>query len=101
MVPVTTTPARWRLRRRAPYLAKASRSPNLALRPSYVAPHLRAQLELRTTSPLVVVFRAGDLGSPHFLANFLSTVRQLLECRALVRSEFTNPVKAVARWRAS
>jgi hypothetical protein len=80
---------------------KVSRSPNLALSSSYVAPHLRAQLDLSTTSPLVVVFRAGDLGSPHFLANFLSTTRQLLECRGLARSEFTNPVTAVARWRAS
>jgi hypothetical protein len=100
MIPLTTTSPAWRLVRRPPYLLKASRSPNLSLRSSYVWPHLRTQLDLRTSAPLVIVLRTGDLGRGYFVRNFLRTTRQLLKHAALPRCEFTNPPTAVARWEA-
>lgn len=101
MVPLTTTPPAWRLVRRPPYLVKASRSPNLSLRSTYVWPHLRSQLDLVTDVPLTMVVRSGDLATGHYLGNFLQTTRQLATHPALRECEFTNPATAVARWRAS
>lgn len=101
MVPLSTTPPAWRLMRRPPYLLKASRSPNLSLRSSYVWPHLRTQLDLITNVPMTMVVRTGDLASEHFLRNFLRTTRQFLTHPTLAVCEFTNPATAVAKWRAS
>lgn len=101
MVPLTTTPPLWRLVRRPPYLMKASRPPNLSLHSTYVWPHLRAQLDLATDVPLTMVVRSGDFAAGHFLENFLRTTRQLVTHPALPGCEFTNPAKAVAKWRAS
>lgn len=101
MVPLTTTAPVWRLMRRPPYVLKASRPPNLSLRSTYVGAHLRTQLDLRTHAPLVVVVRTADLGQARFLRNFLQTTRQLVTHVALARCEFTNPPRAVTRWRAS
>ena len=101
MVPLTTTPPVWRLIRRPPYLLKASRSPNLSLRSTYVWTHLRTQLDLVTDVPLTMVVRSGDLATSHFLGNFLETTRQLVKHPALPGCEFTNPATAIARWRAS
>jgi hypothetical protein len=101
MVPLSTTAPVWRLMRRTPYLLKASRPPNLSLRSSYVWPHLRAQLDVMTGVPLVVVVRTGDFERPYFLKNFLRTTPRLAPHPALARCEFTNPAAAVARWQAS
>ena len=101
MVPVTTTRPVWRLTRWPPWVVKASRPLNLALRSSYVWPHLRAQLETTTAVPLVVVVRTGDLGRPRFARNFRRTTRAMLAHPGLARCEFTDPPTAVARWQTS
>ena len=101
MVPVTTTPAVWHISRRTPYLVRTSRSPNLSLDPSRLGPHLEAESARRTAAPLAVVFRAGDLAEPAYLANFLETTERWLGCAGVEGLEFTDPGTAVERWRAS
>lgn len=101
IVPLTTTAPVWRLMRRAPYLIKSSRSPNLLLRSSYVWPHLRAQLNLKTKVPLVIVLRTGDFAKTHLFRNFLQTTQQFLKYPALADCEFTHPANAIAKWQAS
>jgi hypothetical protein len=98
MIPVSTTRPAWRLVRRAPYIMKASRSPNLALNTSYVWPHLAKQLARPDDAPLVFVFRSGDLGTPRFKRNFDSTTRLLTRHPALRYCVFTNPAAAIEHW---
>ena len=100
MVPVTTTAPLWRLRRHPPYLIKASRAPNLALSSSFVWPHLRDQLNLKSKVPLVIVVRTGDLSKSGCLENFLQTTNHLVKHPALADCEFTHPASAIARWQA-
>ncbi|ULA62714.1 MAG: hypothetical protein LZF86_50094 [Nitrospira sp.] len=100
MLPLTTTPPTWRPMRTPPYVRKASRSPNLSLRSTYVWPHLRAQLNIATDVPLTMVVRSGDLAAGHFLNNFLQTARHFVKHPALPACEFTNPATAIAKWRA-
>ncbi len=98
MIPLTTTAPAWRLVRRAPYIMKASRSPNLALSTSYVWPHLDKQLAKPGDAPLVFVFRSGDLGNPRFKRNFDSTTRLLARHPALRYCTFTDPHDAIEHW---
>lgn len=100
MLPLTTTLPAWRFVRRAPYVIKASRSPNLALSSGYVWPHIRNQLEQESDAPLSMVLRSGDLTNPVFLKNFLHTTGELVRHPGLRRCEFTTPDAAVARWQA-
>ena len=101
MIPITTTAPVWHMLDRPPYLIKSSRSPNLALRSSYVWPHLRTQLSLITKLPLVIVCRTGDLANSRCLENFLQTTQQLVQHAALADCEFTLPAGIIARWQAS
>ena len=98
MLPLTTTPPAWRPVRRPPYLLKASRSPNLVLSSSYVWPHIRAELERESNTPLTMVVRSGDLTNRGFLKNFLRTTGELVRHPMLGRCKFTNPADAIARW---
>src|SRR5208283_4417088 len=60
IVPITTTtPARWVPVRRPPYLIKASRPLNLALRPRPLWRYLAKNLEAPCVEPLVLVVRLG------------------------------------------
>lgn len=101
MLPLTTTKRAWRLVRRAPYVVRGSRSPNLSLDHSYVWQHIKRELDRPTPTPLVVVFRSGDLARRSFLRNFLSTTHDLARHPALPFCEFTGPAEAVSRWLAS
>jgi hypothetical protein len=98
MIPMTTTAPAWRLVRRAPYIMKASRSPNLALNTAYVWPHLEKQLAKPNDAPLVFVFRSGDLGTSSFKRNFDSTTRLLARHPALRYCTFTDPPSAIEHW---
>ena len=101
MIPITTTTPAWHVLDRPPYLIKSSRSANLSLRASYVWPHLRSQLSLKTRLPLVIVFRTGDLAKSRCLENFLQTTEQLVQHASLADCDFTVPAKVIARWQAS
>ncbi|HXV17223.1 MAG TPA: hypothetical protein VD758_10615 [Gemmatimonadaceae bacterium] len=98
MIPVSTTRPSWRLVRRAPYFMRASRSPNLALRSSYVWPHLQKELATPSRTPLVTVFRSGDLSNARFRRNFEATTSQLARHPGLQYCEFTDPRGAIAHW---
>lgn len=100
MLPVTTTPTMWRLMRCPPYVRRASRSPNLSLRASYVWPHIARELASDDPSPLVLVFRTGDVACPRFRRAFLATSERLAQAPALARCRFTDPASALAAWRA-
>jgi hypothetical protein len=100
IVPLSTTAPVWQFRRRRPYLLKVSRSPNLSYPSSEVWPHLRTELDLATSVPLVMVVRTGDCERAELLENFLETTGQLAQHPALARCRFTNPAAAVARWQA-
>jgi hypothetical protein len=91
MIPVTTSPPAWRPVRRAPWIMRASRSPNLALATHTVWPNLRARLDRPSTGPLVIVFRSGDLSHPRFLTNFERTTGLMARHPALAWCEFTTP----------
>ena len=91
MIPVTTSPLHWRLVRRAPWLMRASRSPNLALATHHVWPNLKAQLDRPSSQPLVIVFRSGDLSNRGFLSNFERTTELLVRHPALAWCEFATP----------
>lgn len=101
MIPVTTTAPSLRLVRRAPWLMVASRSPNLSLSSSYVWPHLQRELDRPAHSPLVFVFRSGDLAQRRFLRNFETTTALLARHPALAYCDFTTVPEAVQRWRAT
>jgi hypothetical protein len=101
IVPLTTTAPIWRLKRRPPYLIKASRPPNLALSSSYIWPHLQEELKLKTKVPLVVVVRTGDFTKSRCLQNFSQTTQELVKHPALKDCEFTHPADAVTKWQAS
>ena len=98
MVPLTTTATFWKLIRRRPYLIKTSYSPNLSLPLSYVWPHLKSQLAVKTKLPLVIVLRTGDLGKTTCLENFLHTAEQLLNEPRITNCEFTRPENATEKW---
>jgi hypothetical protein len=95
MIPVSTSKPGWRLVRRAPWLMRASRSPNLALATHTVWPNLRARLDRPSTDPLVIVFRSGDLSNRKFMANFERTTELLVRHPALAWCEFTTAAAAV------
>ena len=101
MIPLTTTAPSLRLVRRAPWLMVASRSPNLSLSSSYVWPHLRKELDRPAHTPLVFVFRSGDLAKRKFLRNFETTTGLLARHPALAYCDFTIVPDAVSRWRAT
>lgn len=101
LIPVTTTPLAWRVSRRPPFVVRDSRSPNLALWPDRIGPHLEAETARRTAIPLVVVFRAGDLADPGHAAAFRATTDRWVRAPGVERLEFTVPQEAVARWEAS
>ncbi len=99
MIPLSTTPIRWRLARRPPFVIRGSRSPNLVLSHSYVWPHISALLDKPSEAPLVVVVRSGDFVNPRFLKNFLRTTRELVRHPALAYCEITTPDEVIARWK--
>jgi hypothetical protein len=74
---------------------------NLSLRSSYVWPHLRRQLNLKTKVPLVIVLRTGDLARSHLFQNFIRTTERLVNHPALVNCEFTHPADAIGKWQAT
>jgi hypothetical protein len=98
IVPLTTSAPRWQPAWYPPFLVKASVSPNLALSPLLVAPHLEHELARVTDEPLVVVIRSGDLGSRRRLANFHRNVARIVAHDGLARCELTSPPIAVRRW---
>jgi hypothetical protein len=98
MIPASTTRPAWRLVRRWPYIMRASRSPNLALSSSYVWPHLQRELAKPSRTPLVTIFRSGDLSVTRFRRNFESTTRRFAQHPALRYCEFTDPAGAIAYW---
>jgi hypothetical protein len=100
MIPLTTTMPALRPVRRAPYIMLASRSPNLSLSTSYMWPHLKKQLDRPSDSPLVMVFRSGDLVHARFNENFSRTTRLLVRHPGLSYCEFVEPAEAVDRWLA-
>jgi hypothetical protein len=100
MIPVSTSSPQLRLVRRAPWLMRASRSPNLALPTHHVWPTLRKQLDSPARAPLVIVFRSGDLSNRSFRANFERTTSLLVRHPALAWCELTTPDDAIARWLA-
>jgi hypothetical protein len=97
MIPLSTTAPQWRLVRRAPWLMRASRSPNLALATHHVWPNLQAQLDKPSATPLVIVFRSGDLSNSRFLSNFERTTDLLVRHPALAWCEFSTIETAMAR----
>ena len=82
--------------RHPPYFVKASRSLNLALQSAYVWHYLKTELDAVTDAPLTMVVRTGDMATCRFLDNFIRTTEELLAHTALLRCQFTNPVKAVS-----
>jgi hypothetical protein len=96
-IPLTTTRPEWRPVRRPPWLMRASRSPNLSLASRHVWPNLRAQLDRPSNSPIVIVFRSGDLAKQGFLRNFERTTELLVRHPALEWCEFTTPADAIER----
>ena len=98
IVPLTTTKPKLRLVRRKPWLMRASRSPNLALATSFVWPHIKRLLDSPSRSPVVIVFRGGDLANRKFAANFARTTELLSRHPALAWCEFTTASEAVGRW---
>lgn len=101
MLPLTTTSVAWRLVRRAPYVVRASRSPNLVLDHSVVWRHIRATLDRPSQNPVVIEMRSGDLSNRTFLRNFLHTTAELVRHPALAYCEFTAADEALRRWRAA
>jgi hypothetical protein len=98
MVPLTTTAPVWELIRRPPYLIRASRSPNLSLPSSYVWPHLRSQLSVNTTHPLVIVVRTGDLAQLSCVQNFLRTTEEFVKTSRITDCEFAQPYNVIAKY---
>ena len=101
MLPATTSKRAWRLVRRAPYLMHVAGSPNLALDSAKVWGGISHALDKPGHTPIVIVFRSGDLANPRFLKNFLHTTQQLVRHPALPFCQFTDPADAVTRWLAS
>jgi hypothetical protein len=101
MLPATTSKRAWRLVRRAPYLMHVAGSPNLALDSAKVWGGISRALDKPGHTPIVIVFRSGDLANPRFLKNFLHTTQQLVRHPALPFCQFTDPADAVTRWLAS
>ena len=98
IVPLTTSGPRWQPAWYPPFIVKASVSPNLALSPLLVAPHLEQELARVTDEPLVIVLRSGDLGSRRRLANFRRNVARIVAHDGLQRCELTSPPTAIRHW---
>jgi hypothetical protein len=99
MLPVTTSAPSWRIVRRAPFLIRTSRPPNLALDHHVVWADIRAALDHVSPAPIVIVMRSGDLATPRFLANFTRTTAALARHPAMPDCDFVSADEAVARWR--
>jgi len=101
ILPLTTSERRWQPSRAAPFLVLGSVSPNLALAPPLVGPHLSRELGRRTVAPLVLVLRSGDLASRWRRASFRRNAARLLDHPGLARCVLTTPPDAIERWRAA
>jgi len=101
MLPLTTTRVAWRLVRRAPYIVRASRSPNLVLDHAPVWSHLRRTLDRPSHNPVVMAMRSGDLSNRTFRRNFLRTTAELARHPALAYCEFMAADAAIERWLAA
>ena len=98
MIPLTTSPMSWRLVRRAPFIMRGSRSPNLVLEHLSVWKMISDALNQPSQSPVVIVMRSGDLSNPRFRNNFTRTTSALARHPALAFCEFTTVDEAAARW---
>jgi hypothetical protein len=98
ILPLTTSPPRWQPVWYAPFVVRASVSPNLGLSPLLVLPHLERELARDTTDPLVLVLRSGDLCRPRRLRHFRRNVARLLAHPGLRRCELVTPPVAIRRW---
>jgi peptidoglycan/xylan/chitin deacetylase (PgdA/CDA1 family) len=99
MIPLTTSPPSWRLVRRAPYIVRGSRAPNLVLDHSTVWKMISDALNRPARAPVVIVVRSGDLSNARFRENFTRTTSALIRHPALAFCEFTTVEEAAARWR--
>lgn len=99
MVPVTTTtPPRWVVVRRLPYLMKASRPLNLVVRPRTLWRYLDENLAVSHAEPLVFVLRLGDLAFPRYLDNFWYLAGRIVRHSRLRNTRFTRVDQAVERF---
>jgi hypothetical protein len=101
MLPLTTSRPSLRMVRRPPYIAWASRSPNIVLDYRSVWSNLRSALDKPDRTPVVFVLRSGDLTNGRFLRNFLRTTESLIRHPALPFCEFVAANEAVSRWRST
>jgi hypothetical protein len=99
MIPLTTSRPSWRLVRRAPFIMRGSRSPNLVLDHSTVWKMISDALNQPSHAPVVIVLRSGDLSNSRFRGNFTRTTSALIRHPALAFCEFTTVEEAAARWR--
>ena len=101
MIPVTTSPMGWRLVRRAPFIMRGSRSPNLVLGHPAVTRIISDALKVPSPAPVVIVVRSGDLSNARFYKNFKRTTAALIRHPALAYCQFTTVEEAASRWKQS
>ena len=95
LLPLSTSPLKWRLSRARPYVVRNCFQPNLSKPPHQVWPHIQAHLDAGAAAPLTIVVRSGDLALPSALQNFLETTRRLTQHPALADCVFTTPPDVV------